>query len=72
MSSSNAPIALHDSGRANALYEQGNALRKQQRWAEAMNAYEQAAALDPASPAVHARQMLLQIMDFRCKDYYNP
>ncbi|MBR4533401.1 MAG: tetratricopeptide repeat protein [Bacteroidaceae bacterium] len=54
------------------LYEQGNAHRKQQRWAEALNAYEQATALDPESPARTARTMLMEIMDFYCKDYYNP
>lgn len=58
--------------KAVALYEQGNQYRKQQQWSLALNAYEQAAALDPTSPAVHARQMLQQIMDYRCKEYYNP
>ena len=58
--------------RAAALYVQGNALRKQQLWSEAMNAYEQAAHLDPESPAVHARQMLMKIMNFYNKDLYNP
>ena len=57
---------------AAALYEQGNQHRKRQQWSLALNAYEQAAALDPSSPAVHARQMLQQIMDYRCKEYYNP
>ncbi|MBO4801411.1 MAG: tetratricopeptide repeat protein [Bacteroidaceae bacterium] len=57
---------------AQALYEEGNLYRKQQQWSLALNAYEQAANLDPASPAVHARQMLQQIMDYRCKEYYNP
>jgi len=57
---------------AQALYLKGNALRKQQQWAEAMNAYEQAMRLDPDSPARHARAMLQQILDYRCKDYYNP
>ena len=57
---------------AQALYEQGNQHRRNQQWSLAINAYEQAAALDPSSPAVHARQMLQQIMDYRCKEYYNP
>lgn len=57
---------------AGILYAQGNAYRKQQRWADALNAYEAAARLDPQSPAVHARQMLQSIMEFRYKDYYNP
>ncbi len=37
-----------------------------------MNAYEQAEALDPESPAAAARKMLSAILEFRCKDYYNP
>jgi cytochrome c-type biogenesis protein CcmH/NrfG len=57
---------------AAALYEKGNALRRQQLWSEAMNAYDEAARLDPQSPAVAARQMLAEIMEFYCKDYYNP
>ena len=67
-------VVTTDSDRQQAarLYEHGNALRKQQLWAEALNAYEQAAALDPDSPALHARQMLMDIMEFYCKDLYNP
>ena len=57
---------------AQELYIQGNAYRKQQQWAEALNAYEAAMALDPESPAVAARQMLMNIMEYYCKDYYNP
>ena len=29
-------------------------------------------ALDPESPAVAAKEMLDDIMNFYCKDYYNP
>lgn len=58
--------------RAQELYRQGNALRKQQLWGEAMNAYEQAAVLDPEGPAVHARKMLIDIMEYYTKDLYNP
>ena len=57
---------------AQAYYIQGNAYRKQQQWAEALNAYEAAAALDPESPAVAAREMLMNIMNYYCKEYYNP
>ena len=62
----------HTKARAQELYLQGNSYRKQQRWAEALNAYEQAMALDAASPAATAREMLMSIMDYYCKDYYNP
>ena len=57
---------------ADALYRQGNDFRRQQRWSDAMNAYDEAASLDPTSPAVAAREMLAEIMEFYCKDYYNP
>lgn len=57
---------------AAALYQQGNAFRKNGQWAEALNAYEHAAALDAESPAAAARQMLMEIIEFRCNDYYNP
>ena len=58
--------------RAQELYLQGNAYRKQQQWADALNAYEAAMALDAESPAVAARQMLMNIMEYYCKEYYNP
>lgn len=58
--------------RAQQLYIQGNTFRKQQQWAEALNAYEAAMALDPESPAATARQMLMNIMEYYCKEYYNP
>ena len=57
---------------AQAYYLQGNAYRKQQQWSEALNAYEAATALDPSSPAVAAREMLMNIMNYYCKEYYNP
>ncbi len=57
---------------AEELYERGNAFRREQRWAEAMNMYDAALAHDPASPAGPAREMLTEIMNFYCKDYYNP
>ena len=43
---------------AQQWYEQGNALRKQSRWGEAINCYTEAIALDPDSPAVEAKSML--------------
>lgn len=64
--------SVADRAQAARLYEQGNEHRKQQRWAQALNAYEMAAALDPESPAATARQMLADIMAYRCKAYYNP
>ncbi len=53
-------------------YQQGNEARKRGLWHEAINAYIQAIALDPDSPAVEAKRMLDDIMAFYCKDMYNP
>lgn len=64
--------SLDSKARAQEWYLQGNALRKQQQWSEALNAYEQAMALDADSPAAAAREMLMSIMDYYCKEYYNP
>ena len=38
----------------------------------AINNYIQAIQLDPQSPAVEAKQMLDDILNFYHKDYYNP
>ena len=53
-------------------YQQGNAYRKQGQWHEAINCYIQAAELDPDSPAVEARRMLDDILNYYHKDTYNP
>ena len=57
---------------AQEYYKQGNAYRKQGNWQEAINCYLKAIELDPESPAVEAKQMLDDIMNFYHKDYYNP
>ena len=57
---------------AEQLYQQGNGYRKQGLWHEAINAYAEAIAQDPDSPAVEARKMLLDIMNYYNKDLYNP
>jgi outer membrane protein assembly factor BamD (BamD/ComL family) len=57
---------------AQKWYEQGNALRKQGQFGEAINCYIQAIELDPDSPAVEAKRMLDDIMAYYNKDNYNP
>lgn len=54
------------------LYIKGNELRKQGKWHEAINCYIEAAEMDPDSPAVEAKAMLDDILDFYNKDAYNP
>lgn len=57
---------------AEEYYQQGNAWRKQGDFKRALDSYMEAIALDPESPAVAAKEMLDNIMNFYCKDYYNP
>ena len=57
---------------ADEHYQQGNAHRREGRFADAINCYIEAERLDPDSPAVEARRMLEDIMNFYCKDMYNP
>ena len=57
---------------AQEYYELGNAARKRGQWHEAINNYIQAIDLDPDSPAVEAKRMLDDILDYYCKDMYNP
>ncbi len=53
-------------------YRLGNDLRRRGDYPAAINAYLEAIALDPDSPAVHAKQMLDDIMNYYHKDAYNP
>lgn len=53
-------------------YLQGNDHRRRGDWQKALNCYMEAIDLDPESPAVEARQMLIDILDFYNKDAYNP
>ncbi|MGN0283056.1 MAG: tetratricopeptide repeat protein [Prevotella sp.] len=58
--------------RSEELYRRGNEFRKQGNWQEAINCYIEAAELDPDSPAVEAKAMLDEILNFYNKDAYNP
>ena len=57
---------------ADEYYQLGNECRRQGRYGEAMTYYGEAIELEPDSPAVTARQMLEDIMNYYCKDMYNP
>lgn len=53
-------------------YEEGNNYRRQSDWQHAINCYLEAISLDPESPAVEAKRMIDDILNFYNKDAYNP
>jgi tetratricopeptide (TPR) repeat protein len=53
-------------------YIRGNAYRKLSDWQQALNNYLEAIAINPDSEAQGARQMVMDILNFYHKDYYNP
>lgn len=57
---------------ADEWYKKGNECRQRQDWRGALNCYTEAIELDPESPAVHARKMLMDILEYYNKDMYNP
>ena len=59
-------------GEAAVYYQQGNEHRRRGDWQQALNCYMEAIALDPESPAVEAKKMLDDILNFYHKDNYNP
>ena len=52
-------------------YLLGNAWRKTGDWRQALNNYNLAIELNPQSPALPARQMAMEILEFYNKDMYN-
>ena len=57
---------------AEDFYILGNEYRRKGDWQHALDNYLEAIALDPDSPAVEAKKMLDDILNFYCKDFYNP
>ncbi len=57
---------------AERLYAMGNQFRQQSDWQHALECYNQAIELNPSSPAVKAKEMLDNILNFYCKQMYNP
>lgn len=54
------------------FYRLGNEYRRNGDWQNAINNYLEAIALDPDSPAVEAKELLENILNFYHKDAYNP
>ena len=57
---------------ADEWYRLGNEHRRKGDWQHAMECYMEAIELHAQSPAVEAKQMLENIMNFYNKDAYNP
>ncbi len=57
---------------AQAYYLRGNAHRQKGEWGEVMNSYLASMELHPDGPAAEAYRATQEIMQFYCKDYYNP
>lgn len=65
-------LLLTDSVEKDTLfYLRGNAFRKQGNWQQALNNYQSAIDINPESPAVQARAMVVDILEFFHKDMYN-
>ena len=56
----------------NAFFRLGNAYRKSGNNAQAIRCYLTAVELNPNSPAKEAHKMLMDILEFRNTDLYNP
>lgn len=63
-----------DGGRMDDVlfYLLGNAWRKKGNWQMAINNYNEAVRLNPASPAAAALEIANDILGFYNKDLYNP
>lgn len=57
---------------AQEYYKQGNEYRRNGNFQQALNCYMEAISLDAGSPAVEAKKMLEDILNFYNKDVYNP
>lgn len=67
----NQCVANHEACTDEPFYLLGNAYRKQGNWQMALNNYLEAIEKNPESPAVNAKKMLMDILEFYNKDMYN-
>ena len=58
-------------GKDEAYYLRGNAYRKKGDWKRALDNYQYAIEINPDSPAVQARKMVIDILNFYHKDMFN-
>ena len=57
---------------AEEYFQRGTECRQSGDWQEALANYMEAIELDPNSPAVIAKEMVENILNFYNKDAYNP
>ena len=60
-----------DKEKDSLYYLRGNAYRKKGDWKQALDNYQHAMDLNPESPAVQARAMVIDILNFYHKDMFN-
>ncbi len=65
-------VNLDDSTDGELFYLLGNAYRKKGDWQQAINNYLEAVERNPESPAAEAHAMLMNILNFRNTELYNP
>lgn len=53
-------------------YLMGNAYRRLGDWQHALESYAEAIELNPCSPALKAKEMAENILNYRCKELLNP
>ena len=64
-------ISTHPDCDDEPYYLLGNAWRKQGNWQFALNNYMEAIDRNPESPAVEAKRMVMDILEFYNKDMFN-
>lgn len=52
-------------------YLKGNAYRKEENWQKALDNYQYAIDLNPSSPAVTSRKMIIDILNYYYKEQFN-
>ena len=57
---------------AEGWYLMGNILRREERWGEAINAYNKAKFLNPEGPAANAIEAIYDIIRYTNTDLMNP
>lgn len=60
-----------DTDKDTIYYLKGSIYRKQENWQMALNNYQMAIDINPQSPAVTARKMIINILEYYYKDQFN-